>query len=231
VNVEGTINIFEAVLEVRKTDPGYDPMTVIACSSAEYGAAMTPERVPITEDAPLLPLHPYGVSKVAQDLLGYQYHQSYGLRCIRARIFNCTGPRKRNDVASDFAKGIVRAMHEGGPLRHGKLETQRAIMDVRDMVQALVALARKGRPGEAYNICADAAYPISQILELYFELAGSRVPTEVDPRLLRPTDEAVIYGDTSKIRQDTGWAPVFELRRTLADMLAFEQSQYAKQSA
>jgi GDP-4-dehydro-6-deoxy-D-mannose reductase len=60
VNVEGTINIFEAVLEVRKTDPGYDPMTVIACSSAEYGAAMTPERVPITEDAPLLPLHPYG---------------------------------------------------------------------------------------------------------------------------------------------------------------------------
>ena len=226
VNIEGTINIFEAIKDVRESDPSYDPMTVIACSSAEYGASLTPDRVPITEDAPLLPLHPYGVSKVGQDLLGHQYFYNHGLRCIRARIFNCTGPRKRNDVASDFAKGIVHALNEGGSLRHGNLETSRAIIDVRDMVAALVALARKGQPGEAYNICADKAYRIADILDMYFEVVGRRIPTEVDPALLRPSDEPVIFGDTTKIRQDTGWAPVYELRQTLSDMIKFEEEQY-----
>ena len=227
VNIEGTVNIFEAIRKVQKDDPGYDPMVVIACSSAEYGASLTPDRVPIGEEAPLLPLHPYGVSKVGQDLLGHQYFHNDRIRCIRARIFNCTGPRKRNDVASDFAKGIVQALSEGGTLRHGNLETMRAIIDVRDMVRALIALARRGHAGEAYNICADKAYRISDVLDLFFEIIGRRVPTVVDPKLLRPSDEPVIFGNTSKIRRDTGWEPVYELRRTIADMLAFEEAQYS----
>ncbi len=226
VNAEGTINVFEAILDVRRRAPDYDPMTVVACSSAEYGASLTPENVPITEDAPLLPLHPYGVSKVAQDLLAFQYFQNHGLRCIRARIFNCTGPRKRNDVASDFASGLVRAQRAGGSLRHGNLETSRAIIDVRDMVAALIALARQAVAGEAYNICADSAYRISDILEMYFEIAGARSPTEVDPKLLRPSDEPIIFGDTTKLRLHTNWAPRYELRRTLEDMYAFEQQEY-----
>ncbi|MEL7217669.1 MAG: NAD-dependent epimerase/dehydratase family protein, partial [Pseudomonadota bacterium] len=168
VNTEGTVNIFEAILAVRKKDPDYSPMTVVACSSAEYGASLTPERIPITEEAPLLPMHPYGVSKVAQDLLGWQYWANHGLRSIRARIFNCTGTRKRNDVVSDFGRAVVRSLHEGTPVRHGNLETQRAIIDVRDMVAALIALARRGTPGEVYNICADSAVLVSELLELYF---------------------------------------------------------------
>ena len=73
VNVEGTVNVFEAVRQIRVDgDPGYDPMVVVACSSAQYGASLTPENVPIAEDTPPLPLHPYGVSKVAQDLLAFQ---------------------------------------------------------------------------------------------------------------------------------------------------------------
>lgn len=227
VNAEGTINVFEAILSVQVTDPSYSPMTVVACSSAEYGASLTPERVPIQEDAPLLPMHPYGVSKVAQDLLGWQYWANYGLRCIRARIFNCTGPRKRSDVVSDFARAVVRGLHEDVPVRHGNLTTQRAIIDVRDMVAALVALARKGKPGEAYNICADSVVKVEELLEIYFELAGRRLPTEVNPDLLRPSDEPIIFGDTTRIRQDTGWAPQISLRQTLADVLAFEQGQYA----
>ncbi len=71
-NVLGTANLFEAVRAARAESPGYDPMVVVACSSAGYGAALTPERLPVDEAAPLLPLHPYGVSKVAQDLLAFQ---------------------------------------------------------------------------------------------------------------------------------------------------------------
>ncbi len=228
VNAEGTINVFEAILAVRKSQPDYAPMTVIACSSAEYGASLTPDRIPITEDAPLLPMHPYGVSKVAQDLLGWQYWANHKLPCIRARIFNCTGPRKRNDVVSDFGRAIVRALHEDVPIRHGNLSTRRAIIDVRDMVTALVALARKGRPGEAYNICADTAVEISELLEMYFSEIGRRLPTAVDPALLRPSDEPIIFGDTSQIRRDTGWAPSVPLQQTIADVLTFEQAQYGK---
>jgi GDP-4-dehydro-6-deoxy-D-mannose reductase len=231
VNIEGTINIFEAILETRKTVPSYDPMTVIACSSAEYGASLTPDRIPITEDAPLLPLHPYGVSKVGQDLLGHQYSYNHGLRCIRARIFNCTGPRKRNDVVSDFGRAVVRAMNDDVPVRHGNLNTTRAIIDVRDMIRALILLADRGKSGEAYNICADKAFKISDILEMYWEVAGQRYLAEVDPALLRPSDEPIIFGDTSKIRGDTGWAPTYELKQTLADVLAFEQEQYRRHGA
>lgn len=231
VNGEGTVNIFEAILNARKNDSSYDPMTVIACSSAEYGASLVPERVPIREDAPLLPLHPYGVSKVAQDLLGYQYHRNHGLRCIRARIFNCTGPRKRNDVASDFARGLVWALQTGRSLKHGNLQTQRAIIDVRDMIDALIVLAREGRAGEAYNICGERAYRVSELLDMYFELAGQQVPTELDPSLLRFSDEPIIFGDTTKIRTDTSWRPRWELKQTLADMLEFETRQYAEGAA
>lgn len=228
VNIEGTINLFEAILAVRKKDPSYDPMTVIACSSAEYGASLTPERVPVDEEAPLLPLHPYGVSKVGQDLLGHQYAHNHGLRCIRARIFNCTGPRKRNDVVSDFGRAIVKSLNEGTPVRHGNLKTRRAIIDVRDMIQALIALARKGKSGEAYNICADQAFQISEVLEMYFEIVGTKPPTEVDPALLRPSDEAIIFGDTTKIRADTGWTPTISLVQTLIDVLAYEKDQYVR---
>lgn len=228
VNGEGTINIFEAILHARKSDSSYNPMTVIACSSAEYGASLVPERVPIREDAPLLPLHPYGVSKVAQDLLGYQYHHNHGLRCIRARIFNCTGPRKRNDVASDFARGLVRALKTGRSLKHGNLETHRAIIDVRDMVDALIALAREGTAGEAYNICADRAYRVSELLDMYFEIVGQRVATEADPALLRFSDEPIIFGDTTKIRTDTSWRPRWALKQTLADIFEFETRQHAE---
>lgn len=226
VNAEGTINIFEAILAARRTDPDYAPITVIACSSAEYGASLTPDRIPVTEDAPLLPMHPYGVSKVAQDLLGLQYWANHQLPCIRARIFNCTGPRKRNDVVSDFGRAVVRALHEDVPIRHGNLTTRRAIIDVRDMVAALIALARKGKPGEAYNISAASAVRIADLLELYFAQIGKRLPTALDPALLRPSDEPIIFGDTSLIRRDTGWIPTISIEQTIADVLAYEQAQY-----
>jgi GDP-4-dehydro-6-deoxy-D-mannose reductase len=221
-NVIGTINVFESVKKVRTAEPGYDPCVIVACSSAEYGASLTPERVPVDEEAPLLPLHPYGVSKMAQDLLTYQYYVNDGIRGVRARIFNCTGGRKQNDVVSDFAKRLVEATRQGTIMAVGNLETRRAIIDVRDMVAALVALAQRGRAGEAYNICAERVARIREILDLYFEVIGRKVPFEVDPKLLRPSDEPIIFGSTAKLRADTGWAPRIELIDTLRAVWEYE---------
>lgn len=222
VNVNGTVNVFEAVKWVRKTNTAYDPVVVVACSSAEYGASLTPENTPITEDVALLPLHPYGVSKVAQDLLSYQYFRNDNIKSIRARIFNTTGPRKTNDVTADFTMRAVNI--ERGKekyLRVGNLETKRAITDVRDLVSALVLLSEKGKWGEVYNISGETAYQIQEIIPIIEKYMGISLPVKVDPALIRPTDEPIIFGDASRLKKETGWKQTYTLETTVKDMIDY----------
>jgi GDP-4-dehydro-6-deoxy-D-mannose reductase len=227
-NVEGTVNVFEAIRDIRaRGGAGYDPMVVVACSSAQYGASLTPENVPIAEETAPLPLHPYGVSKVAQDLLAFQYWRNDRIRSIRARIFNTTGPRKRADVVSDFCARVARIARHGGALRVGNLETRRAILDVRDLVAALILLAERGEPGEAYNICADRAWRIGELIPMLEELSGVALTVAPDPALFRPSDEPVILGRNTKLKERTGWQPTVELKETLRAVLAYEMAHPA----
>jgi GDP-4-dehydro-6-deoxy-D-mannose reductase len=212
-NVVGTANLFEAVLKA-----GLDPLVVVACSSAEYGFVREAE-VPVKENHSLQPLHPYGVSKVAQDLLTYQYFKNNGLRGVRARIFNTTGPGKKKDVVSDLARRIVeceRGASEG--IVHGNLAARRDLTDVRDMVRALHSCER-AVPGEAYNLCSMKAYPISDLLDTLMAMADGYFPRLPDPKLMRPTDEPVIMGDNTKFRRKTGWKPKIKIEQTLRDTL------------
>jgi GDP-4-dehydro-6-deoxy-D-mannose reductase len=222
INVNGTINVFEAIKFIRIVDDSYDPVVVVACSSAEYGASLTPDNVPIKEEAGLLPLHPYGVSKVSQDLLSFQYYKSDHIKTIRARIFNTTGPRKVNDVISDFTKRAVeieKKMTE--KLLVGNVETFRAITDVRDLVQALVLLSQKGKHGDVYNISGSKVYKISDIIELIRVYINIDFDIEVSQNLLRPTDEPIIFGDSTKLIKDTGWSQSFSIEQTIKDMINY----------
>jgi len=148
-NIIGTVNLFEAV---RKAE--INPVIQIACSSEEYGM-VKPEETPIKETNPLRPLSPYGVSKVAQDMLGYQYAKSYGMKIIVTRGFNHSGPR-RGDVfvTSNFCKQVaeIEAKKREPVIEVGNLEAQRDFTDVRDMVKAYWLAVQKGIPGERYNI-------------------------------------------------------------------------------
>ena len=148
INAGGTINIFEGVRAA-----GINPVVVVACSSAEYGMVAA-EDLPVREEHALRPLHPYGVSKVAQDLLASQYFANYGIPTVRIRIFNTTGPGKRDDVCSDFTKRAVEielGIHKS-PMIVGNLTTRRAIIDVRDMVRGLWLAADHGTHGDVYNV-------------------------------------------------------------------------------
>jgi len=225
VNVEGTVNLFEAIRHIRARDRDYDPMVVVACSSAQYGASLARDDAPVAEEAAQLPLHPYGVSKVAQDLLAFQYWRNDGIRSIRARIFNTTGPRKRADVVSDFCAGAARILRHGGALRVGNLQTRRAILDARDLIAALLLLAERGAPGEAYNISGDQAWRIGDLIPLLEQLAGTRLETWSDPALFRPSDEPVILGRTTKLKERTGWLPSVELKDTLRAVLEYEMAR------
>jgi GDP-4-dehydro-6-deoxy-D-mannose reductase len=217
-NVIGTANIFEAARRLESR-----VRIVVACSSAEYGT-VDPGRVPITEDFPMLPLHPYGVSKVATDLLAYQYHASYGTDAIRVRIFNCTGPRKCGDVLSDFIRRVVwlERHPEKDEVRVGNLNARRTIVDVRDLNRGLMLLLEGGESGEVYNLGGTTAYTVKDLLSWVLEASSrSGIQPKVDHKLLRPTDEQIIWGDSSKLRAATGWEPVIPIRRTIDDMLEY----------
>lgn len=222
-NVNGTINVFEAIKAVREVNREYDPIVIVACSSAEYGQTLNELQDPyVKETAELKPLHPYGVSKVGQDLLSFQYFMNNHIRCIRVRIFNSTGTRKTNDVTSDFTKRAVLAERTGiYKLRVGNLETRRAIMDQRDLVSGLMLLAEKGRVGEVYNLSSEYCYQMKDIVTMIEEQMGHKFEIEVDSKLLRPTDERIIIGNVEKLKNDTGWSQKIEMKQTIADMLEY----------
>lgn len=226
ININGTIAVYEAIKKVRHmVNNDYDPMVVVACSSAEYGETLNQlknDEIYVKETAELQPLHPYGVSKVGQDLISFQYFKNDHIRCIRARIFNSTGTRKVNDVTSDFTFRAVKAERTGNyELRVGNLETRRAIMDQRDLVNGLLLLAEKGTPGEVYNISSEHIYQMKDIVTMIEKQIGHDLKIQVDEKLLRPTDERVIVGDVTKIKRDTGWKQCIPMEQTIADMLDY----------
>jgi GDP-4-dehydro-6-deoxy-D-mannose reductase len=223
-NIGGQSNLFEAVRAV-----GLDPVIQIAGSSEEYGLVL-PDEVPIGESNPLRPLSPYAVSKVAQDMLAYQYFRSYGMKIVRTRGFNHTGPR-RGDVfvSSNFAKQI--ASIESGlqepVIRVGNLDAVRDFTDVRDMVRAYWLAVTKARPGEVYNLGSGRGITIRELLDLLVDMSDARVEIEVDPERLRPSDVEVLLADNSKFRAETGWEPRIPLETTLRDLLDYWRQRVA----
>lgn len=223
-NILGELNLFEAVRRA-----GIDPLIQIACSSEEYGLVHEDE-VPINEDNPLRPQSPYAVSKIAQDFLGYQYFRSYGLRVVRTRTFNHTGPRRGEVfVTSSFAKQIAEIEHGLAEpvLKVGNLEARRDFTDVRDVVRAYWLALERGEPGEVYVIASGRDHRISEVAEML--LAMSRVPIRIeqDPARMRPSDVPVLLGDSTKFRRRTGWEPLIPFEKTLADLLEYWRGRVA----
>ena len=217
-NILGQVNIFEAVRRL-----GLKTRIQLACSSEEYGM-VNPDEVPIRETNPLRPLSPYAVSKVAQDLLGYQYWMSWKVDSVRTRGFNHEGPRRGPVfVASDFAKQIA-DIEKGRrpPVVHvGNLEAKRDFTDVRDMVQAYWLSLEKCEPGEVYNICSGQAWSIREVLDHLLSLSKADIEVRQDSTRLRPSDVPILVGDHSKFTKATGWQPKIPFEKTLSDMLEF----------
>lgn len=215
INAGGTINVFEGVRAA-----GIRPVVVVACSSAEYGNVAA-EDLPVREEHPLQPLHPYGVSKVAQDLLAAQYFANYGIPTVRIRIFNTTGPGKQDDICSDFTKRAVEIDLElrKAPMIVGNLTTRRAIVDVRDMVRGLAMAAERGAPGEVYNVGGTRIYSGEDLVQAIRPHISVPFSLKQDPALMRTCDERVIAGDTTKFQRCCGWRPEIGISQTIGDMI------------
>jgi GDP-4-dehydro-6-deoxy-D-mannose reductase len=218
INAIGQINLFETVLALDLS-----PKIQVAGSSEEYGF-VHPHELPMKETNPLRPLSPYAVSKVAQDLLAFQYFRSYGLRTVRTRGFNHTGPR-RGDVfiCSNFAKQIVEIeKRKRDPVIFvGNLDAQRDFTDVRDTVRAYWLSLEKGEEGEVYNIGSGKAYSMREILDMLLAKTDADVKVTVDPERLRPSDVPILESDCSKFKALTGWEPKIPFKQSLQDLLDY----------
>jgi len=215
-NVIGLLNVFEAVRR-RKLSP-----RVLVVGSAEEYGAMDPDAPPITEDAPLRPLSPYAVSKVASGYLALQYALSRDLAVVRTRTFPHTGPGRGAVFAeSSFAQQIaeVEAGRRRPVLQVGNLEAVRDFTDVRDVVRAYWALLERGASGEVYNVCSGRGRSIGDILRSLLEISGVHVDLQVDRERLRPSDLPSLVGDPTRLREATGWEPRIPLERTFRDLL------------
>jgi GDP-4-dehydro-6-deoxy-D-mannose reductase len=218
INAAGQINLFQALLGLEQS-----PRIQVAGSSEEYGQ-VSPDEIPMKETNPLRPLSPYAVSKVAQDLLGYQYFKSYGLPVVRTRGFNHTGPRRGEVfVTSSFAKQIaeIEKKKKEPVIRVGNLESQRDFSDVRDIVEAYWLSLEKGQPGEVYNVGSGFARTMREVLDILLSLSRVDVRVEVDPKRLRPSDVPILLADSSKFISLTGWKPRIPFEQTLRDLLDY----------
>ena len=227
VNAGGTLELIQAALAC-------DPLPrVLLVGSAEVYGRVRPGQLPLTEDAPLMPVSPYAASKVAAEYLGLQAHLGHGLPVIRVRAFNHIGPGQHPSfVVPAFARRIVAAADGGDRgLPVGNLTPRRDFTDVRDVVRAYRLLVERGRAGEAYNVCSGRAVSVEEVARRMLALAGADLELVADPDLERPVDIPVLMGDPGRIRAATGWEPAVSLDQSLEEVLSEARSAGATGTA
>ena len=219
VNVMGTHNLLTALDTIAADVP-----VLVTGSALVY----RPSLGALTEDSPIGPSSPYGVSKLAQEMVATT---SPG-RVVITRPFNHAGPRQAAAyVTSSFARQIAEA--EAGirepVLQVGNLDARRDITDVRDTVRAYRLLMERGEQRRPYNVCRGEAYRVGDLLDTLVRSARVTIELKTDPARLRPNDNPLVLGDCSRLRADTGWTAQLPIEQTLADLLDYWRAELASE--
>jgi GDP-4-dehydro-6-deoxy-D-mannose reductase len=216
-------NIFLDVLEaVRSID---SRMRILSVGSSEEYGDLSRSNKAFREEDVLHPVSPYAVARVSQEMLSNVYAKGYGLDIVMTRSFNHIGPgQKETFVIASFAKRLVEMKKSGlssPKLMTGDISLIRDFVDVRDVVRAYDGLLKKGRRGEIYNICSGMGHSLAEIIQQMASILEMQVITEVDEKLIRPSDNKVIIGSNEKIMRDIGWMPEICMRRSLEDVIHY----------
>jgi GDP-4-dehydro-6-deoxy-D-mannose reductase len=226
ININGTLNILQSILNLKNP-----PATMLISSSEIYGQ-LTPDQVPVTEDAPLRPVNPYAVSKAAVDLLAYQYFKAYGLPIYCVRAFSHSGPgQKTVAVLSDWAfqTAEIELGLKPPEIKVGNMEVIRDYTDVRDTVRAYWAIITKGQSGRPYNVCSGLGYPLADLLKIITSFSTRKIKLIADPSRLRPVDIPILIGSPERLKSETGWEPKIAINQTLRDLYDYWINQLVPQ--
>lgn len=221
INFMGTFHLLEAArkfLSLRGL--------LIVTSSDIYGVIKRKD-LPLTEDQKLQPVSPYGISKAACDLMGYQYFKNYGLPVVRVRAFNHSGPGQAlGFVVTDLCHQIATLENSRRKpvIKMGNLRAKRDISDVRDIVRGYRLALEKGRPGEVYHLCSGRTNSVAELLKKTLKMTDLKIEVKIDPGLARPTEVPILIGDASKAERKLGYKRRYTIDDTLKDCLDYYRS-------
>jgi len=221
INLLGTLQLLEASRRLRSLK-GF----LIVTSADIYGVIKRND-LPINENQRLQPVSPYGVSKAACDLMGYQYFKNYELPVVRIRAFNHSGPGQgRGFVVTDICHQIASLENSRRKpiIKVGNLKVKRDISDVRDIVRGYRLALEKGRAGEAYNLCSGRAHSVQTLFNKLRRMTDLKIEPKIDPELARPTDVPILIGDSSQAEKHLGYKQNFTIDDTLEDCLNYYRS-------
>jgi GDP-4-dehydro-6-deoxy-D-mannose reductase len=215
VNTIGTHHLLEAIrltqLDTRLLIPG-SAMVYKQSSDA------------INETHAIGPSNPYGLSKLAQELLGTRAAKYNGATVLITRSFNHLGPgQDPSYVASGFAEQIARieTCDTKPVILTGNLDARRDLTDVRDTVRAYRLIMESGQSGRIYNVCSGRTYVIRDVLERLLLQTQAEIRVESDLERWRPQDNPLLLGDPKRLKDELGWTPSISLNHTLNDLLNY----------
>ena len=215
INALGTWHLLESLRRL-----GSRARVLVVGTGEVYGPQ--PPGTRVAEDAALLPINPYALSKAAADAYAQVAFELHGLDVVRTRSFGHTGPGQDARFAVPSWARQIAAIEAGAQpavIRMGNLDVVRDLSDVRDVALAYVALLERGVPGGAYNVCRGEGVRLGDVLERLIRGGRRPVKVEVDPERLRAVDVPYLVGDPTRLERDTGWRAEIALERTLADVL------------
>ena len=236
-NVGGTLALLNAMRR-----HGVDKL-IFSSSCATYGA---PQRLPITEEHPQMPINPYGQSKLMVEQILQDFDRAYGMRSISLRYFNAAGADPEGLIGEDhdpethlipIALDVARNRRALINIFGDDYDTQdgtciRDYVHVSDLadahVLALQALQR-GEPTGAYNLGNGSGFSVREVIGAVEKVAGKRIETRVLPR--RNGDPDVLLADSSLVRRSLGWSPkIIKLEEIISTAWAWYEKQASANS-
>lgn len=218
INVRGTEFVLDAAAALPRPAPVLVPSSAMVYRPADR---------PLAEDDPLQPANPYGLTKLATEMLAQKFVAD-GADVRIVRPFNHIGARQyQSFVASDFARQIVEI--ERGRRQPeivvGNLDARRELTDVRDTVRAYEMVMAKGVSGRPYNVSSGTAYSIRELLDRLIAQARVSVRVRVEPTKFQPNDLPLLVGNPERIRSELGWTPSIPLDDTLNAVLDYWRAE------
>jgi GDP-4-dehydro-6-deoxy-D-mannose reductase len=218
-NIMGSANLIQVISE-------YNPECKLCfvSTSEVYGNEGKDGRL-IKETDVIAPSNPYGVSKASIDLYMQERMTNNKIRGFITRAFSHTGIRRGiNFSISSDAYQIARIMkgYQSPILEVGNLDSVRVVIDVKDTMMAYYLLMiNPNSNGQAFNVCGDVPRKMAYFTDYLISLSGITIEKRISDKYYRPIDIYYQHGDTTKLKELTGWQPKIPIEETLSGLLDY----------